>query len=70
LLKKDADGNIIGGAAKEWEVSEDGLTYTFTLGTTSCERRRDRFTADDLSLPFTGCLRNRPARLCAAILSP
>ncbi|HQQ89480.1 MAG TPA: peptide ABC transporter substrate-binding protein [Oscillospiraceae bacterium] len=31
LLKKDADGNIIGGAAKEWEVSEDGLTYTFTL---------------------------------------
>lgn len=31
LLKKDADGGIVGGAAENWEVSEDGLTYTFTL---------------------------------------
>ncbi len=31
MLKKDSDGSIIGGAAKKWEVSEDGLVYTFTL---------------------------------------
>ncbi|EPX84680.1 ABC-type oligopeptide transport system, periplasmic component [Rubellimicrobium thermophilum DSM 16684] len=31
LLNQDAEGNVIPGVATEWEVSEDGLTYTFHL---------------------------------------
>lgn len=31
LLKFDQDNNIVGACADEWEVSEDGLTWTFHL---------------------------------------
>ena len=31
LLNFDKDNNIIGGMAETWEVSDDGLTYTFHL---------------------------------------
>ncbi len=31
LLRKDADGKLQAGLAESWEVSEDGLTYTFEL---------------------------------------
>ena len=31
LMNQDADGNLIPGVATGYEVSEDGLTYTFTL---------------------------------------
>lgn len=33
LLRKDEQGNIINGVAKSWDVSPDGLTYTFHLRT-------------------------------------
>ncbi|MBQ7124051.1 MAG: peptide ABC transporter substrate-binding protein [Oscillospiraceae bacterium] len=31
LLDKDENGTVIPGAAERWEVSDDGLTYTFYL---------------------------------------
>ena len=31
LLDKDEHGTLIPGVAENWEVSEDGLTYTFYL---------------------------------------
>lgn len=31
LLKPDSDGNLVPAVASEYEVSEDGLVYTFTL---------------------------------------
>jgi oligopeptide transport system substrate-binding protein len=31
LTAQDASGNIIPGAADKWEMSDDGLTYTFHL---------------------------------------
>lgn len=31
LLRKDENGNVVNGVAKDWSVSADGLTYTFTL---------------------------------------
>ena len=31
LLNIDKDNNLIPGAAEDWEVSEDGLTWTFKL---------------------------------------
>ncbi|MEI0495497.1 peptide ABC transporter substrate-binding protein [Brachyspira intermedia] len=35
LTKKDKDNNIIPGVAEKWDISEDGLTYTFYLRTNS-----------------------------------
>lgn len=31
LVSKDVDGNIVPYLAKSWEISDDGLTYTFVL---------------------------------------
>ncbi|MCA9877423.1 MAG: hypothetical protein KC442_06570, partial [Thermomicrobiales bacterium] len=31
LTAFDADGNIVPNLAKSWEISDDGLEYTFTL---------------------------------------
>ncbi|WP_304616200.1 peptide ABC transporter substrate-binding protein [Paracoccus sp. (in: a-proteobacteria)] len=31
LMTEDAEGNMVPGVAEDYEVSEDGLTYTFTL---------------------------------------
>lgn len=31
LIRKNFDGEYVGGLASEWVVSEDGLTWTFTL---------------------------------------
>lgn len=31
LVTQDADGEVIPGAAKSWDISEDGLVYTFHL---------------------------------------
>ncbi len=33
LLRKDENGEIVNGVAKSWDVSPDGLTYTFHLRT-------------------------------------
>lgn len=31
LVTYDADNNLVGGLAEDWEISEDGLEYTFNL---------------------------------------
>ena len=31
ILKRDKDGKVVGGLAEKWEVSEDGLKWTFHL---------------------------------------
>ena len=45
LLKKDEAGELAGGMAESWEVSEDGLRYTFTL--------RDGLLWSDGATPLT-----------------
>ncbi|HNW05237.1 MAG TPA: peptide ABC transporter substrate-binding protein [Oscillospiraceae bacterium] len=45
LLKKDENGEIAGGVAETWEVSEDGLRYTFAL--------RDNLFWSDGQTPLT-----------------
>ena len=59
LTRFDSDGAVIPGLAKSWKISEDGLTYTFTLndgvtfhdGTTmdaeDVKFTLDRINADD-----------------------
>ncbi|MEE4637948.1 MAG: ABC transporter substrate-binding protein, partial [Wenzhouxiangella sp.] len=47
LVVRSADGRIIPGAAERWEVSEDGLTWTFYLRQDARWSNGDALTAQD-----------------------
>ncbi len=48
LLRAAPDGTLIGDLAKSWNVSEDGLTYTFTLKDDIFFHDNTSVTADDI----------------------
>lgn len=52
LLSMDKDNNVIGGMAETWEVSEDGLTYTFHLREGLKWSDGSDFTAEDFVYTF------------------
>ncbi|NCC67277.1 MAG: diguanylate phosphodiesterase [Clostridia bacterium] len=52
LLDTDSDGNVIAKLATEWEVSEDGLTYTFTLRSGVTWHDGEAFTAADVAFSY------------------
>jgi oligopeptide transport system substrate-binding protein len=47
LVRYDKDGGIMAGAADKWEVSADGLTYTFTIRKNNKWSNGDPVTAED-----------------------
>ena len=47
LLNKDINGNIVGGVADKWEISDDSLTYTFHLRDDAKWSDGKKVTADD-----------------------
>ncbi len=47
LVAEDKDGKIVPGVAEKWEISEDGLTYTFHLRDTTWTNG-DKVSADDV----------------------
>ncbi|MFT4417225.1 peptide ABC transporter substrate-binding protein [Fredinandcohnia humi] len=47
LTKKTQEGEIVAGVAKEWKISDDGLTYTFTLRDDAKWSNGDPVTAHD-----------------------
>ncbi len=47
LVTTDQDGEIVGALASEWSVSDDGLTYVFTLVDDATFSNGETFTADD-----------------------
>ncbi len=52
LLSRDYDGSIQPGLADSWEISEDGLTYTFTLKTGVTFHSGKEFTSADVKYTF------------------
>ncbi len=56
LVAKDADGQIIPYLAKSWEISEDGLTYTFHLRDDVKFHNGEPFTANDYVWTWDRCL--------------
>jgi len=52
LLSYSATGELVGGAAEEWTVSEDGLTYTFHLRGGAHWSNGDTVTAEDFVFSF------------------
>ncbi|WP_297248768.1 peptide ABC transporter substrate-binding protein [uncultured Brachyspira sp.] len=47
LLSKDKEGKLIGAAAESWDISEDGLVYTFHLRTNAKWSDGVNVTAED-----------------------
>lgn len=48
LVKVDEEGNIVAGLAKEWEISSNGLTYTFILREDASFHNGQPFDAGDV----------------------
>ena len=47
LATRDKNNKIIGGVAESWDISEDGLTYTFHLRENAKWADGQKITADD-----------------------
>ncbi|SDN84128.1 oligopeptide transport system substrate-binding protein [Acetanaerobacterium elongatum] len=56
LMTHDKDGNLINGVASSYTVSDDKLTYTFTLDENACwvlnNKKQDPVTAHDFVFAF------------------
>jgi ABC-type dipeptide transport system, periplasmic component len=63
LLRYDTDMNPQPGLAESWEVSEDGLTYTFTLHEGVVWHDGEPFTAEDVVFSVDTFLRETHPRL-------
>lgn len=70
LVKLEADGSISGLLAESWDVSEDGLTYTFTLRDGVRFHNGEALDADDVVFSINNVLTKDPAHPFAATLAP
>ena len=52
LVRYSPDGKLIPAAAERWDVSDDGLTYTFRLRSDARWSNNDAVTADDFVFSF------------------
>lgn len=52
LMKKDADGHLVGGMAKDYTLAEDGVTYTFNLRDDVKWSNGDPVTAHDFEFSW------------------
>ncbi len=67
LLRYDGDLNPMPSLAKSWEISEDGLTYTFKLNEGVKWHDGEDFTAEDVVFSADVFLRETHARLRASL---
>ncbi|MCJ7795968.1 MAG: ABC transporter substrate-binding protein, partial [Thermoleophilia bacterium] len=56
LTRMDGDGNVFPGLADTWEVSPDGMTYTFNLRGTDKWSNGDVVTSQDFKNSWTRIL--------------
>lgn len=70
LVMEDAKGAIIPGVAKSWEISPDGLTYTFKLRDNAKWSNGDPVTASDFVFTFRRIMDPQTAAPYANVLFP
>ncbi|HVR32416.1 MAG TPA: ABC transporter substrate-binding protein [Acidimicrobiia bacterium] len=70
LVKLEADGSITGLLAESWDVSEDGLTYTFDLREGVTFHSGAALDADDVVFSINHVLTKEPAHPFATTLAP
>lgn len=52
LMKKDKDGHLVGGMAKDYTLADDGVTYTFNLRDDAKWSNGDSVTAHDFEFSW------------------
>jgi oligopeptide transport system substrate-binding protein len=70
LVAEDAAGKIIPGSALSWEISDDGLTYTFHMREDARWSNGDPVTADDFLFTFRRIMNPATAAGYASVLFP
>jgi len=65
-----ADGGVAAGAAESWNISDDGLTYTFTLRPAARWSNGDPLTADDFIAAWRRLVDPATASQYAQMLAP
>lgn len=70
LVRLEADGSITGLLAEDWEVSDDGLTYTFNLREGVTFHNGEPFTADDVVFSINNVITKEPAHPFAGLFAP
>jgi len=70
LVTLDASGHVAAGAAKRWELSEDGLTYTFQLRQNLVWSNGEQLTADHFVAGFKRTLAPEIASTYGFLLHP
>ena len=69
LVKPDTDGNFVDAVASEHSISEDGLTYTFTLRDGVKFHNGETVTTDDVLYSFETCAATATNTAVAGALS-
>ncbi len=70
LMKKDKDGNLVGGVAENYKMSEDGLTYTFYLRTNAKWSDGKPVTAEDFVYSYRRFIDPKTAAPYASLMAP
>ncbi len=70
LVAEDANGEIIPGSAQSWEISDDGLTYTFHMREDARWSNGDPVTAGDFVFAFQRIMNPATAAGYASVLFP
>ena len=70
LVVYDAKAEVVPGVAESWEVSDDGLTYTFTLREDAKWSNGDPVTAEDFVYSFQRIMTPETGAKYANILYP
>ncbi len=70
LTSHDPDGKVVPGVAESWQVSDDGLVYTFTLRQDARWSNGDALTAADFVYSFRRLADPATGAYYAASLSP
>ena len=70
LMKKDKDGNLVGGIAENYKMSEDGLTYTFYLRTNAKWSDGKPVTAEDFVYSYKRFVDPKTAAPYASLMAP
>lgn len=70
LTKKDKDGKVVGGLAEKWEVSQDGLVWTFHLKSGIKWSNGEPITANDFKSAWVRALDPKVASKYAYMLYP
>ncbi|MEX0757485.1 MAG: ABC transporter substrate-binding protein [Acidimicrobiia bacterium] len=70
LVKLEADGSISGLLTESWEVSDDGLTYTFELREGVSFHNGDEVDADDVVFSLTNVITKEPPHPFAGTFDP